>query len=103
MEAMNAIGFAPHGFQPASRPSRMRRVDTVTLASTLSILALLIATVLHVVFGVGEAPLVIGTILLASIAGWINASLPQRASAPTDGGHEDVADLDELELFDQAA
>lgn len=89
MEAMNAIGFAPHDH---GYSARVHRVETVTLASSISIVALLAATFLHVVLGVHETPLVIGTLVLASIAGWINAYLPATAGAPCDGGSELVDD-----------
>jgi hypothetical protein len=102
MEAMNAIGFAPHGFHRPTRRARLRRVDTVTLASSVSILALLVTTVLHSLAGVGESPLVIGTIVVASIAGWVNAALP-GAQTPADGGRELDDDFDEFDLLDQAA
>ncbi len=101
MEAMNVLGFAPHGFP---RTARLRRVETVMLASSISIVALLVATFLHVVVGVQETPLVIGTIVVASIAGWINAYLPTDADAPSDGGRELDGDIQELGTwFDQAA
>ena len=101
MEAMNTLEFAPHGFPRTLRP---RRVETVTLASSISIVALLVATLLHVVLGVHEMPLVIGTIVLASIAGWINAYLPADADAPSDGGRDLDHDIQELDVwFDRAA
>ena len=46
----------------------------------------------------------IGTIVLASIAGWINAYLPTDADAPSDGGRDLDHDFQELDVrFDQAA
>jgi len=107
MEAMNVIGFVRPGFpSPAARPRR-HRVDTFHLASSISIVALLVVTPLYLLAGVGEAPLVIGTIIGASIAGWINAFLPARASDPDGGqrvGDEPFAgDLFDVDAFDRAA
>lgn len=105
MRVMNAIGYAPPSLRPQPR-RRAQRIETVTLASSISIVALLTATVLHVVVGVQEVPLVVGTIIVASIAGWVNAYRPADASAPSDGGHDlvDDADVDvDLDWYDRAA
>ena len=107
MQAMNVIDFVRPGLgSPADRPRR-HRVDTFHLASSISIVAILVATPLHLFTGVGEAPLVIGTILGASIAGWINAFLPARASDP-DGGQRVgdgplAGELFDVDAFDRAA
>jgi hypothetical protein len=109
MRVMNVIGYAQPSFPRAPR-HRFHRVETITLASSISIVALLVATALHTLAGVDEVPLVIGTILVASVAGWINAYLPTAAATPGDGGRdldrEFDADLD-LEFdagwYDRAA
>jgi hypothetical protein len=89
---MNVIGYAPPSF-PSEPRRRFHRVEIVTLASSISIVALLVATALHTLAGVAEVPLVIGTILVASVAGWVNAYLP-AAATPDDGGHDRDLDLD---------
>jgi hypothetical protein len=96
MEVMNVIGYAPPSFQRPPRRPRLHRIDTVTLASSISIVALVISTSLHVFANVAEQPLVVGTIVMASIAGWINAFLPSSESAPHDGGQLLLDDDDEL-------
>ena len=103
MRVMNVMGYAQPTF-PREPRRRFHRVETVTLASSVSIVALLIATALHLLAGVHETPLVIGTILIASIAGWVNAYLPSDAAAPGDGGHDidDEVDLDHG-WYDRAA
>jgi hypothetical protein len=85
MRVMNAIGYAPPTL-PRHPRRRLHRIEIVTLASSVSIVALLLATALHLLAGVDEGPLVVGTILVASIAGWINAYLPATVAAPGDGG-----------------
>ena len=106
MRVMNVMGYAQPTF-PHEPRRKFHRVETVTLASSVSIIALLTATALHVLAGVHETPLVIGTILIGSIAGWVNAYLPAGAAAPGDGGHDLDDHLDELELshdwYDRAA
>jgi hypothetical protein len=92
MRVMNVIGYAPPTL-PRHPRRRFHRIETVTLASSVSIVALLIATALHLLAGIAEGPLVIGTILVASVAGWINAYLPAEAAAPGDGGRD--LDLDD--------
>lgn len=97
------IGYAPPTL-PRQPRRRFHRVETVTLASSVSIAVLLVATALHVLVGVDEGPLVIGTILIASIAGWINAYLPAAAAAPGDGGRDLDDDLGLHEdWYDRAA
>ena len=91
MEVMNAFRWPTH---ESPHAGRHRRVEIVTLASVTSIVALLAATFFHVVLGVHETPLVIGTILLASVVGWINAYLPDDGERTGDGGQafDDVDD-----------
>lgn len=101
------IGYAQPTF-PREPRRRLHRMETVTLASSISIVALLVATSLHTLAGVDEFPLVIGTILVASVAGWINAYLPPTAATPGDGGHDLDHDSDlDLDLepgwYDRAA
>lgn len=103
MRVMNVIGYAPPSFQREAH-RKFHRVETVTLASSVSIVALLVAAALHFFAGVNEGPLVIGTILVASIAGWVNAYLPPSEAAPDDGG-QDLTDEFDLghDWFDRAA
>jgi hypothetical protein len=101
MRVMNVIGYAPPTL-PRHPRRKFHRVETVTLASSVSIVALLIATGLHRFAGIAEAPLVIGTIVVASVAGWINAYLPGPAATPGDGGRDRDDDLT-LGWYDRAA
>jgi hypothetical protein len=103
MRVMNVIGYAQPSF-PREPRAKFRRVETVTLASSVSIVALLVATALHLFAGVDEVPLVIGTIVVASIAGWVNAYLPGDAQAPGDGGNDVADDIDAYDgWYDRAA
>ncbi len=99
MRVMNVVGYAPPSL-PRYPRRRLHRIEIVTLASSVSIVALLLAAALHVFAGIAEGPLVVGTILVASIAGWVNAYLPPAAAAPGDGGHEipDVMDDFDVDL-----
>lgn len=69
---MNVIAFAPR----RHRRTHLHRVNSWVLASVLSVIALTAAVVLHTLAGVAEQPLVIGTIVVASLASWVNTSLP---------------------------
>jgi hypothetical protein len=62
------------------------RIRPIVLALVVSVVAALAAVTAHVVFGVGETPIVIGTLVVASIAGWLNAETGVRATVtPLDG------------------
>ena len=68
------------------------------------------STVLGVGYGAAGyfyGQLVIGTILGASIAGWVNAFLPAQTSDPDGGQRVDdepfAGDLFDLDAFDRAA
>lgn len=62
------------------------RIRPIVLALVVSVAAALTAVTAHVVFGVGETPIVIGTLVVASIAGWLNAEPATRATVtPLDG------------------
>lgn len=50
------------------------RVQPVMLAMVASLVAATLAVVAHLVVGVGEMPLVVGTLLVASLIGWRNVS-----------------------------
>lgn len=64
------------------------RIHPALLAAATSVLAAAIAIAAHVVFGIGETPLVIGTLVVASAIGWSNTSAVDRPRvAPIDGGH----------------
>jgi hypothetical protein len=66
------------------------RIRPVILALVVSAVAAVAAVAAHVVFGVGETPIVIGTLVVASIAGWLNAETGQRATVtPLDGHRAD--------------
>lgn len=62
----------PRHTTTSRRPSV--RVSPFLLAAVVSTVAALAALVLHGVAGVAEMPLVVGTILVASLAGWFNTS-----------------------------
>lgn len=65
---------------------RATRIRPIVLALVVSVVAVLAAVTAHVVFGVGETPIVIGTLVVASIAGWFNAETGTRATVtPLDG------------------
>lgn len=67
------------------------RVSPLLLAVLVSALAALVAVTANVVFGVGETPLVIGTLVVASVVGWVNAERSARsAQFPVDGGHTEI-------------
>lgn len=69
------------------------RIQPVLLASVVSALAAVVAVVGHVVLGLGETPLVIGTLVASSVIGWINAEPRHHTQVtPLPGGHP-VADL----------
>lgn len=71
---------------PATRNTTPTRVRPVVLALVVSAVAALAAVTAHLVFGVGETPIVIGTLVVASVVGWLNAETGTRATVtPLDG------------------
>lgn len=62
---------------PTRTTDRSVRVSPLVLAAVVSVVAALIAVVANVVIGIGEAPLVIGTLVVASVAGWTNLTGPR--------------------------
>jgi fatty acid desaturase len=71
------------------RTRQTTRIRPIVLALAVSVVAVLAAVTAHVVFGVGETPIVIGTLVVASIAGWFNAETGTRASVTPLGGRRD--------------
>lgn len=68
---------------PNTTPTRIR---PIVLALVVSVVAAIAAVTANVVFGIGETPIVIGTLVVASIAGWLNAETGTRATVtPLDG------------------
>jgi fatty acid desaturase len=67
-----------HRSHPVARlsdMSDMTRIHPVVLATVVSAVAAVIAAVANAAAGVGEVPLVIGTLVIASIVGWVNVSV----------------------------
>lgn len=58
-------------------PTDAPRISPLVLALVISLVAATVAVIGNVVMGLGEAPLVIGTLLVASLAGWANVSGPR--------------------------
>lgn len=59
----------------------------IALAAIVSVVAVAVAVTAHLAFGVGETPLVIGTLVVASIIGWVNADRRSTATVtPMPGG-----------------
>jgi fatty acid desaturase len=63
---------------PTTIAERRPAVPPVRLAAIVSIVAVVVAVVLHTVAGVAETPLVVGTLVVASLAGWVNAERQAR-------------------------
>lgn len=57
---------------PSNAADRPERVNPMALAAVVSVVAAVVAVVGNLVMGIGEAPLVIGTLVVASVAGWAN-------------------------------
>lgn len=58
----------------AQRPG----LTPVRLAALVSLVAVVVAVVLHLVAGVAETPLVVGTLVVASLVGWVHAERHPR-------------------------
>jgi hypothetical protein len=67
------------------------RIRPIVLALVVSIVAAVGAVTANLVFGIGETPIVIGTLVLASIAGWLNAETGTRATVTPLDGHRATA------------
>lgn len=71
---MSAVIHSSRSLAPRSVTAR---VHPIALAAVASLVAAVLALAAHVAFGVGETPLVIGTLLVTSVAGWANVSSPR--------------------------
>lgn len=65
---------------PASTTTSEHRpgLSPVRLATLVSLVAVVVAVALHTIAGVAEGPLVVGTLVVASVAGWVNAERSAR-------------------------
>lgn len=63
---------------PTTTTPHRPALSSVRLATVVSIVAVVVAVVLHTVAGVAEGPLVIGTLVVASLVGWVHAERHPR-------------------------
>lgn len=74
---MNTVVPSPNSL-PSRSHTASARVNPLLLAVVSSAVAAVLAAVGHIVFGLGEVPLVIATLLAASAVGWLNVDTPGR-------------------------
>jgi hypothetical protein len=79
MQVMRTLTSSPLRRPP--RPPLIAR-SAIELAAVCSTIAVLVAYALHEFAGVGEAPIVIGVLVVASIVGWTQPAV-RNAPRPT--------------------